>query len=1315
MNPSFPTLRQSAGLISLRRLFDGFAATIILLGTLMPAVSARAGAQGGLTNGATMSGTLALDNTTDQWTFSASAGQHVIIRFASGEFTGRLNLLGPDGLPVLPAPGDDRDIRLEYDVVTPGIYTADIASAPGQGLGNYRLGFVQPGTPLVVPPGDEGGPLANGARLPGAMALGDLDVWTFSAQAGDYVVIRLATTNFYGQLSLFGPDGAPAAPTTDINTDVEIYLAVAVAGTYTVVATSGYPNGTGTYRLQFARPAETSIPPGEGDGGSMANGGRYNGSMGLGDVDQWTFSAKVGDYVTIQFGAPTNFYGRLSLVGPDGALAAPIPPWDSDVRFAFQAAQEGTYTVLVSSAYAGGVGSYRMYFAQPASPLTPSGGDDGGALTNGGRHQGFIDLGDLDIWTFTAQAGNYVVARMAGTNVYGHLSLYGPDGKPAAPESNIDRDVQIAFSAAQSGIYTLVANSGYANSTGAYQLYLANAGEPAIVPAGDEGGPLANGGRHDGRIELGDLDQWTFEAQAGQTVLVRFASQEFSGRIDISGPDGTLVAPTTDIGRDVLIEYRVVKSGTHRVLVSNGARGESGTYHLYFAKPGDPLTIPAGDQGGPIANGGTYAGQIDLGDLDLWTFDAHEGQSIVVRFGSPDFPARLELFKPDGTLVSLQIDNDTAIEYAVTNAGHYTVVVSAANGTGIGAYSLAFAQPGSPVAVPAGDDGGVLVNGGQYDGSVTLGDLDEWTFEAKPGETVNLRYFSVDFAGRIELYDPSGALVSVYNEYDRYIRYPVTNAGIYTVLVGSAYARGVGNYRLQFSQPGRPLLPDPSGDGGLMVNGGRYAGNLELGDLDSWTFSAVAGETVTVKYASAVMRGQLLLYGPGGALLFDRTYDHDMAIEWVVGESGMYTVVVQDADIFQTGAYELYFAQPRTPALVIPSGDEGGPMQNGGVYSGTIKLGDLDEWTFSAVSGEHVGLRFASSEFRGRAELFDAKGVLVRDFGYGYDFSMDFDAASTETYTVLLSAIDANTTGHYRLSLVQPSVPPIASAGTLASGANHDGVLPFGGLQEWTFAAQAGERVFLRLGSADFTPQLTLYGPGGILLRSAGYSSYDAAIEYAVTNSGLFTAVVGSWVSGGAGSYRLRFAHPPESFVVPEAESGGGLTSEAVAGRLGFADQNLWRFAACTGDPIQLRLLSTNLYARMDLFGPDGGQLGTVQGVKEMALRSVAPTCGVYQILIRTSVDGATGSTGSYWLTSNGRLAGPNLCSPTVTGETMIFKGVGGLPGTGCVLYTTIDIVASPVIWVPFATNRFDSTGLVNVTNDFPIAPPRFFRIGSVN
>src|SRR5258706_184607 len=95
---------------------------------------------------------------------------------------------------------------------------------------------------------------------------------------------------------------------------------------------------------------------------------------------------------------------------------------DSDAYIAYQTTNSCTFTVLVGSAYPGDTGSYRLRFflmirRPPRSTLFPY-----TTLFRSGNHDGTNDLGDEDIWTFTANAKDNIVLRC------GQLSGAGPNG-----------------------------------------------------------------------------------------------------------------------------------------------------------------------------------------------------------------------------------------------------------------------------------------------------------------------------------------------------------------------------------------------------------------------------------------------------------------------------------------------------------------------------------------------------------------------------------------------------------------------------------------------------------------------------------------------------------------------------------------------------------------------------------------------------------------------------------------------------------------------------------------------------------------------
>src|ERR1035441_4328859 len=174
---------------------------------------------------------------------------------------------------------------------------------------------------------------------------------------------------------------------------------------------------------------------------TLSSGGNYDGTILLGQTNTWTFSANVGDRIVLRGAALTstnNFEPWLRIYNPTGVLIA-----DSGinvgglfvVELALTATNSGTFTVTINDSGFGGfggTGAYRLYFAQfPGAFVVPS-GDEGGSLTNGGNHDGTIQVGDLDLWWFTANAGDRIVLRGAAltsaNNFEPWLRIYNPAG-----------------------------------------------------------------------------------------------------------------------------------------------------------------------------------------------------------------------------------------------------------------------------------------------------------------------------------------------------------------------------------------------------------------------------------------------------------------------------------------------------------------------------------------------------------------------------------------------------------------------------------------------------------------------------------------------------------------------------------------------------------------------------------------------------------------------------------------------------------------------------------------------------------------------
>jgi hypothetical protein len=784
-------------------------------------------AQGTLTNGWTDTGTISPVGDSDSWTFSANAGDSIVVRVGeistlSGTFSPRIRLNNPLGGQQAVASGAT-SAEIAVTATNSGTFTVIVDVASGTATGTYRLTLGKSPGAIFVAPGDEGGPMTNGVDyVNNDLPVGDLDVWTFTANTGDSCVIKMGrmtnTGNFEQWIRVYGPNGALIDSAFSLNSS-EVSFRATNSGTFSVlIANNPYYSdaASGTYRLTLAKTGDPFVTSPTDEGGPMTNGATYQGDLPPGDVDMWSFSAVAGDSFNVKMGritATNNFEQWIRVYGPNGALIDSTFSLNSS-EVSLRATNSGTFLVIVennpyfSDAAAG---TYRLTFAKTGEPFVTSPGDEGGPMTNGANYQGDLPPGDMDMWNFSATAGdsfNIKMGRITATNNFEqHIRVYGPNGALIGDIFSLNSS-EISLRATNTGTFlVIVDNDPYYSdaAAGTYRLTLAKTGDPFVTSPGDEGGPMINGVTYQGGLAPGDMDMWNFSATAGDSFIVRMGritgTNNFEQWIRIYGPDGALIGNTFSLNASE-VSLRATNSGTFLVIVDNNpyySDAGGGTYRLKLAKTGDPIVVSPGDEGGPMTNGVAHTGSLPIGDLDLWNFTATAGQSIVVRLGEITdtnlFDPWVRLYGPDGALLGSDFGFSVGeVTLRATNSGTFLVVVAnnpynsdAGNGT----YILTLAKTGGSLVTSPGDEGGSFSGSGTYNGTITLGDLDAFTFTACSGEWIYLRADELSqtnlFDPWIRLYGPTGILIaSSFGATSAEVSKVATNTGSYLVVIANS-------------------------------------------------------------------------------------------------------------------------------------------------------------------------------------------------------------------------------------------------------------------------------------------------------------------------------------------------------------------------------------------------------------------------------------------------------------------------------------------------------------------------------------------------
>ena len=629
----------------------------------------------------------------------------------------------------------------------------------------------------------------------------------------------------------------------------------------------------------------------------LVNGGSVNGSITTaGGSDTYSFTATAGESYLLRLVDvnTTGFRPRITLLDPLGNTVA--TDTDTDVAaLGGAAALTGAYQVTVADGNSTPVtGAYRLYFV-----LAP-GANEGGALPSGSSVSGAIDRGDLDSYTFAMTAGESYVLRFSDTNssgLFARMILYGPTGEFIAQDSDANV-AALGDSATQTGTYTVVVLDGSSSpaQTGGYELHFVRA------PGATSGGALPSGGIVSGNIGLGEVESYNFTIQAGESYLVRASDTNGTGlrvRMLLYDPRGCFVAQDSDTDVAAL-GGAAAFTGDYTVVVvdGNSSPAQTGAYNIHYTR------IPGATSGGALSSGSVVTGALGLGELDSFRFSIEAGQSYQLRASDSNGTAlrvRMLLYDPRGGFVAEDADaNVAALGGVATLTGDYTVVLVDGNSSPAqtGPYELYF------VGVPGGNSGGPLANRGVVSGTIQQGEIESFCFDIEAGESYFVRVVDTLSSGlfpRVILYDSRGDFVAQDSASTvATVAGTALFSGAYTVLIldGSSSPAQSGDFEVHFAKA------VGANERGYLLDGIAADEMIDLGDVDSYTFLAQAGDAAQVTMTDT-LSGSLFptvrLYGPGGQFIAQASNSTSAVLNHVAAFDGTYTLLAYDGTSAATG------------------------------------------------------------------------------------------------------------------------------------------------------------------------------------------------------------------------------------------------------------------------------------------------------------------------------------------------------------------------------------------------------------------------------
>ncbi len=838
----------------------------------------------GLDNGGVVLGQITQVGEQDTFSFEATQGETILISVAAindARLEPELEIISPTNQSLSVTNGNNVG-HVSLLIESTGVHQLLVrdSSFNNQSTGDYAVHFA--GTESV----DELGELTSGGVAVGDITIGDIDSYTFDAVAGEHIIIQAAdldTSFFIPRLLLYGPSGEFLAESALSNVS-QITGLITASGIHRVLlldqarSTSG-PDAVGDYEIHFVKSTDAN------ELGTLSNGGFVTDTITLGDIDSYTFSGLTGQTFLLNAVSLSNnilaFDPRIIVYDPNGNV---IGDFNESLvtQLSLILETDGIYRVAIldtgGSAFGpDGGDDYEIHFA-----IAPT-ANEHGQVINGGFVSESITRGDIDSYVFEGEEGEALLINAVRTSgdLDPRLVLFGPAGNALIDQSS--RGVsQISTKLDVTGTYTLVLldNSRQAfgpGGTGGFEIHFAK------VPGAIEHGFIPSGSTRSEQITRGDIDTYTFDANAGDNVFLSLAKvnsilSSFSTRLIIYDPVGNILTSVTNRDTNRFLG-QVPLTGQYTIAVlESGFDGRTQDYDLHY------LSTPGAVEHGQLVNGATLPVEenITRGDLDSYSFNAVEGGNVLIGIRFSDFGTsdlRFLVFDPSGALRLIDFDeftfggffrnSHTFLNFTTEQTGSYTLVIldDSSDGESTFDYEIHFAS------TPGANELGLFTNGSQITERITPVDIDSFTFFGNVDDNISIQVSEIQgtdpdgisFLPVVILYDPTGARVTAAADNENVqIQSELTATGTYSVVIYNG-REGLGTedfeYTLSFSSDGvppQPLLPDLFEDddqfnAASQINIGvvQQHNIHESGDVDWVTFTLEEPDNVDIRAISS--------------------------------------------------------------------------------------------------------------------------------------------------------------------------------------------------------------------------------------------------------------------------------------------------------------------------------------------------------------------------------------------------------------------------------------------------------------------------------
>ncbi len=717
-------------------------------------------------------GTLTDLHPSDQWEFTAQAGDVVTLRAAtiSGDLLPAVTILRPDGIPLKQAALEkvtDQWQAVIDRVLIPetGTYTA-IIGRDASSSGQYRLMLR---SERISPQAALASDIAYGQRALLTLPTTGEAYYAFQGVAGD--VIGLAIGDVTGKAEAeIQTEAGDILATASVESNGEVILpALAVPETGRYIIRITHQDGETLSLVAFRR---ANTVPQEGVVRALSRGQTLaEGILSPAQITQWEFSGRAGE--VLSFSVDTTggrLRADLALYGPVGYLGSAVERAGSRVTRLgpVRLPVDGDYRLIVQPWLGASSGSYTVRAEQAGPGVSGSTGQHLAARNVTG-YGGLISEDPEDLWTFDGEAGEIVSIRAEQTQGEGTLNIRvdGPSDSwhvnGVTSTAFIGAEIE-SIALPEDGRYRLTI-TGQVNQGEAleYRIGIVRVQSSIAAELRDAQG-IAYGEQKTGQFDASTADNraWVFFGQRGDTIrsTVTPLTPDFVPMLYLIDPRGEIVYLASGERAGQMIELRDVTlatDGFYGLVVKMAQKSQGGTDRAEFSLDLEKLPVRALLQG-TITQGNQTSDLTASAPLHSWYLQpAISGlYRVSVESDTPGLLPSLAILDSKGTeLVSeSQAEESKAVSIIRLSEGErYTVIVSGGSGLGQGRYTLGV-EPASVML-----DGGVLLEALPDTGIISLADFtDTWSITPDSAEPtiVTVKAMTGDLALAVSLFDGEG-------------------------------------------------------------------------------------------------------------------------------------------------------------------------------------------------------------------------------------------------------------------------------------------------------------------------------------------------------------------------------------------------------------------------------------------------------------------------------------------------------------------------------------------------------------------------------